>query len=191
MNRPYQTVHIIEGGASYTFDVMIKSEHSHTMDVLEDHKDSEEKTHVRYAVRKPSTITLEVSVNDTVTISGEPLSSGGGTRSASAYENLYQMMQRRNHLTVITRMHTFTKMMMSDFVITEDPDHQNEMYANVAFKEMIVVEPPPEAAGGANNNKSKDKPKEVGADKGESIAYKLGLGLGKLKSFIQKFVPKK
>lgn len=167
MNRPYQTVHIIDGGTTYTFDVMIKSEHSHTMDILEDHKDSKEKTHVRYAVRKPSTITLEVSVNDTVTISGEPLSSGGSTRSGSAYENLYQMMQRRNYLTVITRMHTFSKMMMSDFVVTEDPDHQNEMYANVAFKEMIAVAPTVKKK--ANNNNSDEKPPETGTDKGESV----------------------
>ena len=78
---------------------------------------------------------------DTVVIDNEPLSRGGDSRSASAYDTLYQMLKRRNYLTVITRMHTFTKMMMSDFVVTEDPDHQFEMYANIALKEMIVPDP--------------------------------------------------
>ena len=32
-------------------------------------------------------------------------------------------------------------MLLSDFVVTEDPDHQFEMYANVSFKEMIISAP--------------------------------------------------
>lgn len=141
MNRPTQSVHIIENNVTYTFDAVIKSEHTHTMDILDDAKSASGKEHIRYAVEKPSTISLEVSVLDTVVIDNEPLSRGGDSRSASAYDTLYQMLKRRNYLTVITRMHTFTKMMMSDFVVTEDPDHQFEMYANIALKEMIVPDP--------------------------------------------------
>ena len=72
MNRPIQMVHIMEGGTAYSFDCVIKSEHSHTMDVLEDIKEAKNKIHTNYAVIKPSTLMLEVSVNDTVTVSGEP-----------------------------------------------------------------------------------------------------------------------
>ncbi len=141
MKRPIQTVHILEGKKKYSFDCVIKTEHTHTIEVLEDAKEAKEKKHVRYGVRKPSTIVMEVSVLDTVVVTSEPLTVGKKTRSESAYTKLYEMMQRRNYLTIITKFHTFNKMMLSDFVVTEDPDHQFEMYANIGFKEMIVSAP--------------------------------------------------
>lgn len=149
MNRPEQTVHIMDGDTVYSFDVVIQAEHKHTMDVLEDEKSANGKEHVQYAVRKPSTLTLEVSVLDTVSVMDEPLTNGATSRSESAYANLYNLMQKRSLLTVVTRMHTFAKMLISDLVVTEDPEHQFEMYANVGFKEMTVVpkkkkRPPPD-----------------------------------------------
>lgn len=164
MNRPIQMVHVMEGGTAYSFDCVIKSEHSHTMDVLEDIKEAKNKIHTNYAVIKPSTLMLEVSVNDTVTVSGEPLTSGGNSRSESAYDNLYKMMYRRNFVTVITRMHTFSNMLLSDFVVTEDPDHQFEMYANVSFKEMIISAPT------KKKGKTQEK-KELTPEEAQSALY--------------------
>lgn len=142
MNRPTQTIHIMDGRTRYTFDAVIKAEHTHTMDILEDRKDAKGKSHVRYAVRKPSTLSLEVSVTDTVVIWGDVLSRGANSRSESAYQNFYKLMQKRNYLKVITRMYTFEKMMISDFVVTEDPEHQNEMYASIGLKEMVASAAP-------------------------------------------------
>ena len=155
MNRPTQTVHILSGSTSYSFDSVIKMEHTHTMDMLEDSEETKGYNHVNYAVKKPSTIAMEVSVTDTVTIMDEPLTKGAATRSASAYATLYRLMQARGLLTIVTRMYTFSKMILSDFVITEDPDHQFEMYANVAFSEAYLVEKitEEEAAGKDSNGK--------------------------------------
>lgn len=143
MNRPVQKVHIIDGKTRYSFDCVIQAEHSHVVDVLEDAKEAKDKKKtVRYAVLKPSTLQLEVSVLDTIVVNDEPLTRGSGDRSVSAYDTLYKLQRERKYLTVITRMHTFNKMMISDFAVTENPDHQYEMYANIALKEMII-EPKP------------------------------------------------
>lgn len=188
MNRPIQTVHIMEGGTAYSFDCVIKAEHAHTMDVLEDIKEAKNKIHTNYAVIKPSTLMLEVSVNDTVTVSGEPLTSGGNSRSESAYDSLYKMMQRRNYVTVITRMHTFSNMLLSDFVVTEDPDHQFEMYANVGFKEMII------SASKKKKGKTQEK-KELTPEEAQSVLYAavggVVTGYRDLSSWVKNILPPK
>lgn len=162
MNRPTQTVHIIVGGTTYTFDSVIKAEHTHTMEMLEDSEELSSYTHVNYAVRKPSTIALEVSVSDTVNITNEPLTRGASTRSASAYATLLRLQRERGITTVVTRMNTFTNMVMSDFVVSEDPDHQNEMYANVGFSEAYLVEKIAGSGGGGGSGNDRgnngDKP---------------------------------
>lgn len=157
MNRPTQTVHIIVGGTTYTFDSVIKAEHTHTMEMLEDSEELPKYAHVNYAVRKPSTIMLEVSVSDTVNITNEPLTRGASTRSASAYATLLRLQRERGITTVVTRMNTFTNMVMSDFVVSEDPDHQNEMYANVGFSEAYLQEKPQKEVKKKKDDKS-DKP---------------------------------
>ena len=181
MNRPTQTVHIIVGGTTYTFDSVIKAEHTHTMEMLEDAEELSNYTHVNYAVRKPSTIALEVSVSDTVNITNEPLTKGASTRSASAYATLLRLQRARGITTVVTRRNTFTNMVMSDFVVSEDPDHQNEMYANVGFSEAYLVEKIAESSGGGggsggNGRNNGDKPP---ADNTNNDSILLGLRGGK------------
>lgn len=158
MKRPTQKVFIIYGGKHYAFDAVVKSDHQHQLEIAEDHKDMEEKQHVRYAIIKPSMLTMEVSVSDTVTAAGEPLSSGAKTRSEAAYKNLYQIQRARSPFSIVTRMFTFTDMMIETLAVTEDAEIQDEMRATITFKQMIVVPPPPPPAAPPAPTKSRSKP---------------------------------
>lgn len=177
MKRPTQKVHIIYGGKHYAFDAVVKIDHQHQLEIADDAKDMEEKQHVRYAALKPSMITMEVSVSDTVSAEGEPLTVGASTRSASAYKNLYAIQRSREYLTVVTKMHTFTRMMIESFTVIEDMDFQEEMRGTIVFKEMIVGGGGGAAvAAPASPSAQKPPPKQVTKPaENTSVAYDMGL----------------
>ncbi len=179
MKRPVQRVHIIYGGKHYAFDAVVKLDHQHQLEIADDAKDMEEKQHVRYAALKPSMVTMEVSVSDTVSAEGEPLSAGASTRSASAYKNLYAIQRSREYLTIVTRMHTFTRMMIESFTVIEDMDYQSEMRGTIVFKEMIVGGGGGVVASPSRPSAQKPPPKQTTSPSEDtSVAYNLGWGKG-------------
>lgn len=138
MKRPTQHVFIIEEGTTYAFDAVIKLEAESSNKVAEELADVEGKTNVNYAILQPDTVQMEVSVSDTVTVSGEPLTSGSGLRSQKAFETMKAMVKRRNLLTVITPKSTYDRMLIENLLLEENEDYQNEAHMVVSFKEMII-----------------------------------------------------
>ena len=153
MKRPTQHVFIIENGTTYAFDAVLKLEMESSNKIAEEEADVNGKTHTNYAIRQPDTVKMEVSVSDTVTVSGEPLTEGTGERSKKAYETIKAMKERRNLLTVITPKCSYSKMMIETLLLEENEDYQNEAHMTIAFKEMIVAQ----KKKNTNNKKDQDK----------------------------------
>lgn len=139
MNKPVQSIQIVDGDVTYAFDAVITAEHAHKLKIAEEAADLGSKKHINYAIRQPSQLTLEVSVADTVTSSNDPLTDGGAKRSETAYAKLYDLQDKRHLLTVITRMHVFTKMLVESITISESQELQNEMRAAIVLKEMTII----------------------------------------------------
>lgn len=158
MKRPTQTVFIIENGTTYAFDAVLKLEAQSSNKIAEEEADVKGKTHTNYAIQQPDTVEMEVSVSDTVTASGEPLTKGSGARSKKAYERLKAMKERRNFLTVITPKYSYPKMLIETLLLEENEDFQNEAHMTITFKEMIVAAKKKTNNNNKNNNKQDENP---------------------------------
>ena len=138
MNRPEQRVFIVENNKRYAFDAVIKVDMETTLKVAEEEADVKKKSHVNYAIKQPDKVEMEVSVSDTVTVNGEPLTEGSGSRAMLAYKCLRAMQTRRNLLTVITPLDSYSNMMIETLTCELAEEYQNEMHAQLSFKQMTV-----------------------------------------------------
>lgn len=170
MKRPTQSVFIVENDTAYAFDAVIKSEATTSNKVAEDAKDVSGKAHVNYAMKSPTTIQMEVSVSDTVSVSDEPLTKGADIRSITAYRTINAMCERRNLLTVITPKYTYSKMIIESVSLVESTEYQNEAHMNITFKEMIVEK---KKTSGGNTQTKTEKPAEEETTQPPSVLQSL------------------
>ena len=161
MNRPLQRIFIVEKNTRYAFDAVIKVDLQTTLKVAEEESDVKKKSHVNYAIKQPDKVEMEVSVSDTVTVNGEPLTAGSGDRSALAYKCLRAMQTRRNLLTVITPFESFSNMMIETLTCELAEDYQNEMHAQIAFKQMTISKATKKKKSSSSSNKKGDKSGET------------------------------
>lgn len=161
MKRPEQRVFIVENNVRYAFDAVIKVDMETSLKVAEEEGDVKKKAHVNYAIKQPDKIEMEVSISDTVTVNGEPLTNGSGSRAILAYKCLRAMQERRNLLTVITPMDAFSNMLIETFTCEMSEDYQNEMHAQIAFKQMTVTKKQEKKKP---TQKPEDKPPETTQD---------------------------
>ena len=138
MNRPEQRIFIVENNVRYAFDAVIKVDLVTSLKIAEQESDVKKKKHVNYAIKQPDKVEMEVSISDTVTVNGEPLTAGEGSRAMLAYQCLRAMQTRRNLLTVITPFASYSKMMIETFSVEMSEDYQNEMHGQLTFKQMTV-----------------------------------------------------
>lgn len=136
--RPTQRIFIVEENTRYAFDAVIKLDMETSLKVAEEEGDVKKGDPVNYAITQPDKLEMEVSISDTVTVNGEPLTEGSGSRAMLAYKCLRAMQKRRNLLTVITPFDNFTNMMIETFTCEMAEEYQNEMHAQIAFKQMTV-----------------------------------------------------
>lgn len=167
MKRPTQHVFIIEDGIVYAFDAVLKLEATSSNKIAEEEADVKNKTHTNYAIRQPDEVKMEVSVSDTVTAPGEPLTKGSGVRSKKAFETMKAMKERRNFLTVITPKSTYSKMMIETLLLEENDDYQNEAHMAITFKEMIV--PPKKATTASSTSQQTVKPAVTETSQGSML----------------------
>lgn len=171
MNRPTQNIHIIENGVTYSFDAVLKVEAQSTLKVADEAGDVNGKTHVNYAIKQPVKVQMEISVSDTVTVNNEPLTKGSGSRSVLAYRCLMDMQDRRNFLTIITPLYTFTKMLIEGMTSENSDDYNDgELHATIVFKEMTIQKK-------KEDNSKSVKPAESSNSVDVSVLAQ-GLGLG-------------
>ena len=162
MNRPEQRVFIVENNKRYAFDAVIKVDMETTLKVAEEEADVKKKSHVNYAIKQPDKVEMEVSVSDTVTVNGEPLTEGSGSRAMLAYKCLRAMQTRRNLLTVITPLDSYSNMMIETLTCELAEEYQNEMHAQLSFKQMTVSKKSKKKKS-SSGNKTK-KPPEAPQD---------------------------
>ena len=160
MKRPEQRIFIVENNTRYAFDAVIKTDLQTSLKVAEEEGDVKKGDPVNFAITQPDKIEMEVSVSNTVTVNGEPLTRGSGERAILAYKCLRAMQIRRNLLTVITPFDTFTNMMIETLTCELAEDYQEEMHAQIAFKQMTVKK---KNSGGGKKDNDK-KPEETGQD---------------------------
>lgn len=161
MNRPTQRIFIVENKVSYAFDAVIKLDMETSLKIAEEEKDVKNGNPVNYAITQPDKITMEISVSDTVTANGEPLTEGSGSRAMLAYKCLREMQKRRNLLTVITPFSNFTGMMIETFTCEMAEEYQNEMHGQITFKQMTVKK---KKTTNTKTNKNDEKPTETKND---------------------------
>lgn len=158
MKRPTQRIFIVEENTRYAFDAVIKLDMETSLKVAEEEGDVKKGDPVNYAITQPDKLEMEVSISDTVTVNGEPLTQGSGSRAMLAYKCLRAMQKRRNLLTVITPFDNFTNMMIETLTVEMAEEYQNEMHGQLAFKQMTIS--PKKKKSSGNNKKTDDKPVE-------------------------------
>lgn len=179
MKRPNQQVFIVEGKTKYAFDAVVKIEGTTSLKIAEEESDVKGKSHTNYAITRPNELQLEVSVSDTVTVSGEPLTKGTGSRSVLAHKCLIAIQKRKALLTVITPTYTYTKMLIETITQENNDDYNlGELRATIKFKQMIVT--PKKKKKTAAKKKSKEK--KPAPEQKETIAYSAGFGAGAVQS---------
>lgn len=172
MNRPEQRVFIVENNKRYAFDAVIKVDMETTLKVAEEEADVKKKSHVNYAIKQPDKVEMEVSVSDTVTVNGEPLTEGSGSRAMLAYKCLRAMQTRRNLLTVITPLDSYSNMMIETLTCELAEEYQNEMHAQLSFKQMTVSKKSTKKKS-SSGNKTKKPPETPQDNSALSDASKL------------------
>ena len=144
---PPQNVAIYDqsDGAIYMFDGVTKIQHALSMDIQEEPDSKKKDKYVNNARNEPDKLTIDVVMSDVYTAGGAIISragsysgteqkasnatksaltardtSGGWTRSESAFHTLHKLKEERRKLSVITPQYVHTDMILSTVTVNQD-----------------------------------------------------------------------
>ena len=127
----------------YYFDAFLKESHSGSVRVTE-HPVQGGSNISDHAYNLPDRLTLDVLVSDSVEsiISGQ--FTGGDTKSTSAYEILRSLKERRVLVSVRTRLHYYTNMIIESLNTSGDYRSSNSLRCSVVLRQVMMAVVPVE-----------------------------------------------
>jgi len=127
----------------YYFDAFTKENHVGSVRVTE-HPVQGGSNISDHAYNLPDKLTIEVLVSDSVQsiVSGQ--FSGGGTKSISAYEMLRNLKEKRALVSVRTRLHYYTNMIIENMSVSDDYKSANSLRCTVSLRQVMMAVVPVE-----------------------------------------------
>lgn len=113
----------------FYFDAVFKTEHNATMMITE-HPVQTGAPIADHAYLEPEEITCEIGMTD---VNGDGL-------SVQMYQQLRELMNRREPFTLVTRLHSYENMLISALSVPDDYTTMFAMKATIVFKQIRVVQ---------------------------------------------------
>ena len=127
----------------YYFDAFTKENHVGSVRVTE-HPVQGGSNISDHAYNLPDKLTIEVLVSDSV----QPIVSGqfasGKTKSISAYEVLRKLKEKRVLVSVRTRLHYYTNMIIEGMNVSDDYKSANSLKCTVSLRQVMMAVVPVE-----------------------------------------------
>lgn len=127
----------------YYFDAFTKENHVGSVRVTE-HPVQGGSNISDHAYNLPDKLTIEVLVSDSV----QPIVSGqfasGKTKSISAYEVLRKLKEKRVLVSVRTRLHYYTNMIIEGMNVSDDYKSANSLKGTVSLRQVMMAVVPVE-----------------------------------------------
>lgn len=122
----------------YYFDAFIKENHTGSVRVTE-HPVQGGANISDHAYNLPDKLTLEILVSDSVESIVAGQFSGGETKSISAYEVIRKLKEKRALVSVRTRLHYYTNMIIENMTTSDDYKSANSLRCTVSLRQVMMA----------------------------------------------------
>jgi len=141
--RKGETGETYEVSVGYYFDAFTKENHSGSVRVTE-HPVQGGSNISDHAYNLPDKLTIEVLVSDSVQpiVAGQFASSK--TKSISAYEVIRKLKEKRVLVSVRTRLHYYTNMIIENMSVSDDYKSANSLRCTVSLRQVMMAVVPVE-----------------------------------------------
>lgn len=136
MNRPPQTVYISAGDKVYWFDAVIKAQHTSNLKIEEDPANAKGEKYTNNATMEPKELSLDISMSDCINTLDD-LTTGGTSRSVTAYQKLVELQKERIFLGVSTRLFPYSRMLIKSIIAVEEESNPEGLTASITFREVL------------------------------------------------------
>lgn len=127
----------------YYFDAFTKENHSGSVRVTE-HPVQGGANISDHAYNLPDKLTLEILVSDSVESIVAGQFSGSKSKSITAYEVLRSLKERRVLVSVRTRLHYYTNMIIENMSVSDDYKSANSLRCTVSLRQVMMAVVPVE-----------------------------------------------
>lgn len=133
-----RTLLIDSDGNRYLFDAVFSAAHSLSVAVT-DHPVQSGAAVADHAYVEPETVTLEIGVSDAMT-NAAAIAGASESRSVSAFQKLREIALARRPVSLITRLGTYSNMLVSSVSAEESADTMAALRAEITLKALNLVQ---------------------------------------------------
>ena len=133
-----RTLLIDSDGNRYLFDAVFSAAHSLYVAVT-DHPVQSGAAVADHAYVEPETVTLEIGVSDSMT-NAAVIAGASESRSVSAFQKLREIALARRPVSLITRLGTYSNMLVSSVSAEESADTMAALRAEITLKALNLVQ---------------------------------------------------
>lgn len=122
----------------YVFDATFREDHVSKL-MITSHPVETGAAIADHAYLQPSELTIQIGVSDVAYKAGESFSEGS-SRSVTAYQLLRELQSLRIPISVTTRLHHYSNMLVETIAASDDYRTSSALKATVTFKQVIVAQ---------------------------------------------------
>lgn len=116
----------------FVFDAVFSTEHRLSITTTQ-HPVQQGASIGDHAYIEPDEVSIEVGMTDAA------ISAGGPSHSVNAYEQLRAIAEARRPVTLVTRLHTYSNMVITNLSAPDDKTTMNALKASVYFQKINIV----------------------------------------------------
>ena len=116
----------------FVFDAVFSTEHRLNITTTQ-HPVQQGASISDHAYIEPDEVSIEVGMTDAA------VSAGGPSHSVNAYEQLRAIAEARRPVTLVTRLHTYSNMVITSLSAPDDKTTMNALRATVYFQKINIV----------------------------------------------------
>lgn len=116
----------------FVFDAVFSTEHRLNITTTQ-HPVQQGASISDHAYIEPDEVSIEVGMSDAA------ISAGGASHSVNAYEQLRAIAEARRPVTLVTRLHTYSNMVITSLSAPDDKTTMNALKATVYFQKINIV----------------------------------------------------
>ena len=134
MSKAIKTLMKNKALGTFIFDAVFFADHNMNV-VLTRHPVQSGAAVTDHAYVEPETVTLDIGMTD----SAKPLKKFGDNRSVTAYSLLKKAMEKRQPVTLVTRLFTYKDMVVTVISATDDYTTMNALRATITLQKINIV----------------------------------------------------
>lgn len=116
----------------FVFDAVFSTEHRMNITTTQ-HPVQQGASISDHAYIEPDEVSIEVGMSDAA------ISAGGPSHSVNAYEQLRAIAEARRPVTLVTRLHTYSDMVITGLSAPDDKTTMNALKASIYFQKINIV----------------------------------------------------